>query len=249
MFKRFWTAALLLAAAGCATHGEQIINAEAPNVPEPQVEDAYYLEPGDVFELKFFNNPQLNETVAVRPDGRVSVQLVEDLLVAGKTPAEVDALVTEAYAKKLRAPEIAIIMREFSGAKVFVGGEVLAPRLVDLKGPLTVTRAIFHAGGQRESASLRSVIVVRHHPGQKPVVMNVNVSDVLGGDEPDVLLRPYDIVYVPKSYIAEAGKFVDQYANQIVPRWVSVPFGFNYFVNSSFDEEKARGTTVVEPVP
>ena len=185
---RAWLTTITLGAAaaglagGCASTEEQLLRSIDPKVPEPALEDAYYIQAGDVFNVKIFSNPNLNETLMVRPDGRISMQLIDDIMVAGKTPAEVDRMITEAYSTRLRDPEVAVIMREFSVNKIFVGGEVLSPRIVDLRGPMTVSRAIFQAGGQKNTATLSSVLVVRHVAGQRPKVLNVDVDDILDRD-------------------------------------------------------------------
>ena len=79
---------------------------------------------GDKFSVRLFYNPDLNQEVTVRPDGKISLLLVHDLSVLGLTPSELTDLLTESYAKHLQQPEVTVAVNSFAAQKVFVGGEV-----------------------------------------------------------------------------------------------------------------------------
>jgi polysaccharide export outer membrane protein len=178
----------------------------------------YHLRPGDEIEIKFFYHPDLNETLMIGPDGKISLQLIDEVLAAGLTPSQLDEVLTKEYDKYLENFSISIIVREYSGLKVYVGGEVNTPTFVSLKGNMTVLQAIFAAQGFKETAKPENVIVMRKGPENRPVVMVVDLGSVMSGEqmENDIYLMPSDIVYVPKTFIAKAGKFVDQYLRKVI---------------------------------
>ena len=178
----------------------------------------YQLRPGDKIEIKFFYHPDLNETVMIGPDGKISLQLIDAVLAAGLTTSQLDDVLTREYEKYLENFTINIIVREYSGLKVYVGGEVGKPTFVSLQGNMTVLQAIFVAEGFRETAKPENVILVRKGPQNKPLAMALDLKSVMSGErmENDIFLMPSDIVYVPKTWIAKAGKFADQYMRKVL---------------------------------
>ncbi|MFC1890191.1 polysaccharide biosynthesis/export family protein [Thermodesulfobacteriota bacterium] len=191
----------------------------------------YRIEIGDIFDVKIYNNPGIGETLVVRPDGKISLLLAEEIQAAGLTPAELDAVITEIYSKRLLDPEIAIIMREFAGNRVYVGGEVKKPAELLIEGRLTLLQAIYKAGGFSESAKLKSVVLLRDQDREVPEVRLVDVEKILRVGEGDILLYPYDAIFVPKTIIAKVDKFVDQYINKVVPRNLTTSFAWTYDLN------------------
>jgi protein involved in polysaccharide export with SLBB domain len=196
------------------------------------IQSEYRLGPGDVLDIKFFYNPELNETVMIRPDGRISLQLANEVTASGLTCEELRTVLTSRYAKEINRPELSIIVRSFSMQRAYVDGEVFRPGMLPLVGPVTVHQAIAAAGGFRETARRTDVIIIRRDKG-KPVPLKVNMEDVLNNTDPtqDVLLAPFDIVYVPRSNIAEVNKFVDLYLRRNIP--VGAGIGVGWTVNSS----------------
>lgn len=208
----FAIAAALLAG-GCAMHIPRL--PDDPSVLEPQEE--YQIGVGDSLSVKLFYTAELNEEVTVRPDGRISLQLVGDVPCAGRTPEEVSKDLRERYAGYLTQPDVAVIMRSFSSQKAFVGGEVRSPSMIMIDGRTTLAGGVFQAGGTLDTAAMSSVILIRHKPGGRDVY-RVDLSGGLEGEDPVPVLRPYDVVYVPKSFIAEVGMYVDLYINRIIPK-------------------------------
>ena len=117
-----------------------------------------------------------------------------------------------------------------SDYKVFVGGEVLRPGLVPMDTALTAMAAVFHAGGFSESASPKDGIVLRDTGKNMAEVIRVNFKEALEG-HPDVVLQPYDIVYVPKSGIAKLNQVVEQYVRRVLP--FSMSAGFSYILGGT----------------
>jgi protein involved in polysaccharide export with SLBB domain len=189
----------------------------------------YILQIGDYMDIKFLYDPQLNESVRIRPDGRISLQIVDEVEAAGLTPAQLDTILTQKYSRVLTKPEVAVIVREFAGQKIYVGGEVASPGLVNLNSNMTAMEAIFSAGGFRETAEPGSVIILSKSPENTRIVRKVDLKNALAGSsiERDLFLKPYDVVYVPKTFISKTNKFVDQYLTRMVPRWLSVDFSYS----------------------
>lgn len=186
----------------------------------------YVIQTGDQLDVKFFYNPELNEQVTVRPDGRISLQLAPEIVAAGLTPAQLTEALVKNYEKELANPGVTVIVRSFSSQRVYVDGEVNKPGMVSLAGPLTVLQSIAEAGGFKDTARTGQVIVIRKTGDGKPLAIAVNLDDVRNAAEgsSDILLAPYDIVYVPKSAIANVNQFVDKYIRQNIP----IPFGISY---------------------
>ncbi len=209
--------ALMLTA--CAT----TVNNPLPVQSSIQVSDSsaqeYRIRAGDLLDVKFFYNSELNEQVTVRPDGRISLQLANDLMAGGLTPAELTEQLKKKYASEIDNPEITVIVRSFSYQRIFVDGEVYRAGLIPLVGQMTVLQSITQAGGKKDTAYLKGVIVIRRTPGDKLVTMQLNLEDALDNSDmtQDIALLPNDIVFVPKSTIANVNVWVDQYIRRNIP--------------------------------
>jgi protein involved in polysaccharide export with SLBB domain len=190
----------------------------------------YCIQSGDVLAVKFAYDTNLDEQVVVRPDGKISLQLIEEVTAEGKQPSDLAKELADKYGKFLREPKVAVIVRDFAGMKVYVGGEVYSPRMLALNGQMTALQAVLGAGGFNDKAKLSSVIVVSRGEHNLPLVRTVNLKQVLAGDPngQDPLLRPFDVVYVPKTFIANANKFVEQYIEEMIPGNLSS--GFSYTI-------------------
>jgi protein involved in polysaccharide export with SLBB domain len=186
----------------------------------------YRLQPDDELSIRVFGRPELDETVRVRPDGRISVLLAEEVAAAGRTAEELDRELTDRYARYFRDPRVSVNVRDFAGLAVYLGGEVERPGLVPLRGRLTALAAVLAAGGFRSSARKDSVILLRDAGGDRPLALRLNLEEVITKGTPDVVLRPYDVVYVPMSRIAKVDKFVDEYVRRLLP--VTLSAGFTY---------------------
>jgi len=183
----------------------------------PTLMQEYIIQPGDLLDVKFFYNSDLNEEVTVRPDGRISLQLVGEAIAAGRTPHALTELLKKEYDRELKQPEITVIVRSF-GARIYVDGEVAKPGELELTGPLTVMQAISRAEGATDEA-WEEALIIRRIQGRQPLVIPVNLNAVLSGEDfsQDIGLVPFDIVYVPRSPIADVNLWVDQYIRQNIP--------------------------------
>jgi len=195
----------------------------------PYTEQEYRIQVGDQLDIKFFYNPELNEQVTVRPDGRISLQLVHEIKVAGLTPAELTGSLTKKYAPELKRPEITVIVRSFGAHKIYVDGEVTKAGMVPLMGFMTVLQAISQAGGMKDTARTSEVVIIRRGENNEPFVSQVNLQKVINGTDmsQDITLKPFDIVYVPRSPISNVDVWVDQYIRKIIP--ISFSTGVGYY--------------------
>ncbi len=220
-FLLFLMPAIFLAVAACAPNTENLV----PVSPQAQVKKPAYpvqageyrIRPGDTLDIKFLYNKDLNEKVTVRPDGRISLQMVQEVVAAGLTPAALTEQLTKDYASKLAKPEITIIVSSFGGQMVFVDGEVNKPGMLNMIAPMTVLQSISEAGGLKDTANTGQVIIIRRGFGNKPVALSLNVEKIIYGGARDFWLLPDDIVYIPRSRIADVNLWVDQYIRKNIP--------------------------------
>ena len=120
------------------------------------------LRPGDVIEVKFFYTPELDVTQMVRPDGKIALQLVGEVTVEATTPGQITQQLLGLYRPHLKNPQITILVKSLHDRRVFVGGQVIRPGIVDMPGEMTIMEAIMAAGGfDMREAQVASVIVVR----------------------------------------------------------------------------------------
>lgn len=234
------TAALLLT--GCVGPAPtqtiaQLPNAEqAPELYRPWVIEKYTLQVGDVVKIMSYYDPGLNQETTVRPDGIISLLLLGEVRVLGSSLAALQAMVETEYQKFLPASDVTVSVLEIQGRAVYVGGEVRQPSMQRMNGQLTLLQGVLSAGGFQSTANYRQVVLLRKGENGAYVAYQVDVANVLSKGTPDVYLRDRDIIYVPKTEIARFDEFVDQYLNQIVPRWVQFSFGYQ-FLNTVGDSE------------
>ena len=201
---------------GCSTveMGPPLIIDEDTARPIPR---EYRIQMEDQLEVKFYYNADLNEQITVRPDGYISLQLIEDVKAAGLTPFQLTKVLKDKYKSVIANTEITVIVRSFQGQKIYVDGEVNNPSMVKLSGPMTVMQAISSAGGIRRTARESEVLVIRRNV-QKPLIIQVDLTKVIKGDiSQDILLKPYDIVYVPRTPISYVNQWVREYLRNIIP--------------------------------
>jgi polysaccharide export outer membrane protein len=206
----------LLALASCQSAKVQ----QSPFVPMLEPDMKVTFAPGDEIEVKFFYVPELNEIQTVRPDGKITLQLVGEVIAQGKTPIELKNELINLYESELKNPEVAVFVRSLSNQRVYVGGEVNAPGVIELpRATITVLEAIIQAGGfNMELANVEKVVVIRQK-GEKYYKTFLNYKEALEGKEkmPVFHLEPLDIVYIPRTTIAKVNQWIEQHINRIIP--------------------------------
>ncbi len=199
---------------GCAT-----VPAKTALEMRSEQEPKLTLGPGDVIEIKFYYVPELNETQTVRPDGKIALQLIGEVEVQGKTPVEVREELVRFYTPQLKRPEVSVIVRSMANRRVYVGGHVNRPGLVDMPTRLTALEAILNAGGfDVRTAEVGNVVIIRHKDGKR-YGCALDLRGALEGKEVQpFFLEPQDIVYVPRTKITQVNLWIDQYINRMIPR-------------------------------
>lgn len=211
---------VLLALIGCAS---QVMT--SPDFPdagwrhEDGLDADYLLAPGDTVEITVYSAPELSRTVAVAPDGRIRMPLAGAVPAAARTTEEVRTLLVAAYEGELREPDLDVMVTGFDSQRIFVGGEVAGPGLFDLPGQIDPLQAVILAGGFTEEARRGEVLLMRRLPGGD--VRSAKVDLKAGLRDPALAgwlpLRRFDVIYVPRSAIAEQNLFVRQYIRQALP--------------------------------
>jgi polysaccharide export outer membrane protein len=210
----------LITAPACQTVRPARTPQELAAAPEPKL----FLGSGDSLDVKFFNNPELNETQTVRPDGKIALQLVGEVMAGGKTPGELQKELVRLYTPHLRTPDVTVIVRSFANRRVYVGGHVKNAQFMELKPQMTALEAIMQAGGfDLITAEPSNVVIVRHKEGKRYGAALDLSGAIQGRESQPFYLEPLDIVYVPRSKISKVNLWIDQYINLMIPR-----VGFTY---------------------
>jgi polysaccharide export outer membrane protein len=193
-------------------------------------EPSYRLYPGDVLTVTFPSAPELNREVTVQPDGRVALPLIAPVMAADRSTSDLQAILDEAYASTLVRPEVDVSVKAATPLRVFVGGEVQKPGIYDMPGDINALQAVVMAGGFTNLAKRHDVIVIRRGQGGQPLMRLVDLREAVfnapGRDA--VPLRRFDVIYVPRTNIGNAGVFVSQYIRDLVPIQFSYAFGAAY---------------------
>lgn len=206
-----------------------------PPAPQQNLQSApslppYYLQVGDTMDIKVRFNPELNEQVTVPPDGLISTSIAEDVLAYGRTVKEFRNELKKQYRQELKNPRIAVILQNFAPNRVYVAGEVVAAGEFTSIGPsLSLLQAIARAGGLKNSASAANIIIIRHDEGGKSIAYSVDYDAATSGEKPesDVRLSPYDVVFVPRTGVANVYNYFQQFVQEFVP----ASFGVAYQIN------------------
>ena len=197
-FFRAMTAAVLLAVAGCGGAPELPPAPPASSLPSAE----YRIGPGDGLDIFVWRNPELTVTVPVRPDGRVSIPLVEDVVAIGKTPTALAREYEQRLAKYIREPLVTVIVTNFVGPipdQVRIIGEAAQPRSLPYRADMTVLDAMIAVGGLTRYAAGNDSVIIRTANGQQTTYA-VHLSSLIrdGDVTSNVALQPGDILIIPQ---------------------------------------------------
>jgi polysaccharide export outer membrane protein len=157
----------------------------------------YKIGPEDVLDISVWKNQELSRTVPVRPDGKVSLPLVNDIQAAGLTPGRLRQELTRRLSEYVPSPEVAVIVREVHSAKVSVVGAVRSPGRYEVRSPATVLELIALAQGFTDFASRDRIVVLRQQNGT-PSRITFNYRKITDGtDQDNFLVQAGDIIVVP----------------------------------------------------
>src|SRR5882724_2187710 len=177
------TAALALALLALAPVSAKDKDDKKQAPQAPAVNDEYRVGPGDKLRIEVYKDPQLSQSVQVRPDGKITLPLIGDLDATNHTPIELRDTITKSFKEYITNPTVTVIVVEALASKVYVMGEVTHPGTMDLHGPTTILQALAMAGGFKDFANTKDVKVLRPKVGGNNVeTIRFNYKDVINGD-------------------------------------------------------------------
>ena len=176
---------------------------EAGKKPEPNPQSGmgeaeYKIGPQDVLRIDVWKEPDITRTVPVRPDGKISLPLLNDVQAAGLTPNQLSAAISEGLKKFINDPEVTVSVNEINSRRVYVTGEVAHAGAFALLPNMTVLQALSSTGGFTQFAKVKNIYVLRFEDG-KQVKHPFNYKDAIAGRKPEenILLEPGDVIVVP----------------------------------------------------
>lgn len=192
--------ALLLLLAGCASKYPQVTSDQL----QAEADFDYIIGPGDSLNIFVWGNEELTVTVPVRPDGKVTTRLVEDIQASGKTPTQLARDVEKAYSEYVKNAVVTVIVEGFIGIptqQVRVVGEASEPLSVPFRKHMTLLDLMISVGGLTEFADGNKSVLIRHIDGEQQVY-NVRLEDLIkdGDISANIALMPGDIMIIPEAW-------------------------------------------------
>ncbi|HEY0872591.1 MAG TPA: polysaccharide biosynthesis/export family protein [Vicinamibacterales bacterium] len=187
------------AAAGAQQNPNGATAGAAPGVPASvETPPDYVIGPDDVLTVVFWREKDLSGDVAVRPDGMITLPLMNDIQAAGLTPEQLRERLSKAAAQFIAVPEVTVVVKAINSRKIFITGMVGKPGPYPLLGPTTVMQAIAMAGGIHEFADAENITILRTENG-KQVALRFNYKDVRKRKnlKQNIELKPGDTIIVP----------------------------------------------------
>lgn len=224
------SAALLIAGlAACTTAPMPDMAHMQPPAPQVMTNlSAYQIQLGDELDIHFLLNPELNESVLVRPDGMISTAAAQDVPAYGKTPAQLAAVLRDRYKGLLHAPNPVVEVKSIAPTRLYVAGEVNAPgEFLTAGPPLSLVQAVARAGGVKLGSARDYVFIIRREADNKVHYLRTDYLGAITGrnKKADVLLASGDTVYVPRSSVYEVWTYWNEYVLQFVPLSAGIYYG------------------------
>jgi len=183
-----------------ASPKQPAVPAMAPDGPKQgaTTEPDYVIGPQDVLDISVWKEPEVSRVVPVRPDGKISLPLLNDVQAAGLTPAALAAQITESLKKYVTSPQVTVIVTTINSQRVYISGEVIRPGAFPMLPGMTVMQALTSAGGFTPFAKMKSIYVLRDEGGKK-VRYPFNYKQVVHGKsaDQDIELKAGDTIVVP----------------------------------------------------
>lgn len=172
-------------------------SAGAPEKSSQKVDPQYRLGPEDVLRITVWESKELTTDAVVRPDGKISFPLIQDVHAEGLTAEELAGIIQRKLVAYVKDPQVSVVVTEVNSPKIYVIGNVAKPGTYPLRGSMTILQALSLAGGFNEFAGRRGIRLVRG-VGSKQEVRRINYYDVIGrGGDSNYLLMPGDTIVVP----------------------------------------------------
>jgi polysaccharide export outer membrane protein len=213
---------LCLPGTGAAQHKDT--PKASPKYPAPPPEffesstsmPASTIAAGDVLSIRFFYTPELDKTVKVRDDGKISLDLFQGITVAGQTADELQKQLIALYSKEFTNPEVTVDIDSRANASAYVTGEVLLPGAKEVRGKTTVGMLLAMSQVNQRTAGIKSVFLMRNTGEHKYNVYQLDASfpDGIGHG---VQIFAGDILFVPRKGIIKADDFIQRYVKDLLP--------------------------------
>ena len=157
----------------------------------------YVIGADDILSVRFWRDDAMSADVVVRPDGKITLPLINDIQAAGLTPLGLCSHVLEASKRFVEAPTVSVLVKEIKSRKVFIVGQVAKPGMYEMSGPMTIVQLITVAGGLAEYADKKNILVIRKEAG-KDLYYKLNYDDISVGKNlgQNIALKPGDTVIV-----------------------------------------------------
>ncbi|RKQ68103.1 polysaccharide biosynthesis/export family protein [Oceanibaculum indicum] len=195
----------------------------------------YRLGSGDTVQVSYLFTPNLDQEALVAPDGTITLRLAGRLQAEGQTVEQLNQAVTEASAKWMRQPVTRVAVREARSARIYVGGQVGRAGAIPLDRRIGALEAVLLAGGFTDEARTSEVVLIRRSPDDSPMLRTLDLQDFIqtGGADGTIPLAAGDILYVPRSGIAEVNLWIDQFINKVLPFQRSANFTYTVTRNGT----------------
>jgi polysaccharide export outer membrane protein len=203
MLVRFIGVSGFIVAVAASATGQEVTPSATPNgsggtLPATFIPVGYLIGQEDVLSIVFWREKEMSADVVVRPDGKISLPLLNDIQAAGFTPEQLRAQIEKAASKYIEDPNATVIVKAINSRKVHIIGNVGKPGTYTLAGEMTVLQLIALAGGLQEYADAKDIKIMRKQAAREHT-LKFNYKDVVRGKnlQQNVLLLPGDTVIVP----------------------------------------------------
>jgi polysaccharide biosynthesis/export protein len=190
--------AAVLVCAQSAQKSPPASDAKAPAQAAAATPNDYKIGPEDVLRIDVWKEPDISRTIPVRPDGKISLPLLNDVQASGLTAMELAGSIREGLTKYITSPQVTVTVAQINSRRIFVTGEVMKPGAQSLLPNMTALQALASSGGFTQFARVKSIYVLRVEDG-KQVKHPFNYKAVVDGKHPeeDIVLQPGDVIVVP----------------------------------------------------
>jgi polysaccharide biosynthesis/export protein len=170
----------------------------------------YRLRPSDVLQITFPITPEFDQSVAIQPDGYISLRGIGDIHVAGKSLPELTEILNNAYGHFLHDPVINVELKDFEKPYFIAGGQFGRPGKYDLRGDTTVAEAVAIAGGFTDKSKHSEVLLFRRVSGGWEEARRLDMKQMLANRDlaEDIHLQPGDLIYVPQNKLSKVRQFI-----------------------------------------
>ncbi len=215
--------------AGCTTQEIQVQESDPRGfLPWSDQPTEHYLGAGDRVKFAFPLTPENDEVVLVGPAGYIGLKIAGRIKAQSRTVSQLQDEVAKAALTRLKNPIVVASLSESRSARVVVGGQVKNPGTYLVTSRLTVFEAVMLAGGTNSESRLNEVVLMRLRPNNTAMLRKVNLQNFIskGDTSQNPEIRPEDMIYVPRSRVAEVNWWIEEYINRNVPFGRSVNYDY-----------------------